>query len=114
MLRLTAKAGIAGGTVYLVSNQGVWKDSETTSKLYDSIKKETCPYVKEAASQLPFDLPQVPQVDNMMQMGVHYWNCGVRTTFTFLLNSPTHVKDWSKSAYESIESFINSPEVSEK
>lgn len=100
--------GIAAGTCYYLAEEGVWKKSEESVKLYDKIGTAIDPYVKEVSKELPFKIPDLPDRNRISYLAVQYWNCGVMTTFKFLSNLDDHVTNWTKSGYQMIS---DNPEV---
>lgn len=55
-LRFGIKSAILGSAVYYTIDKGVWKDSETTSELYEELEKGVSPYVGELKKQIPYDV----------------------------------------------------------
>lgn len=54
--RFTVKAGIVVGAVYYVNEQGLWRESTETTKLYEKLCAATSPYIKQAKSHLPIEV----------------------------------------------------------
>lgn len=56
IFRFAVKLGLAGGAVYYVADQGVWKDSTETTKLFEKINEGLKPYLQEAKAQIPIEV----------------------------------------------------------
>lgn len=55
--RFGIKSAILGSAVYYTVDKGVWKDSATTSELYEELEKGVSPYVGEFKKQIPYEVP---------------------------------------------------------
>lgn len=42
--------------MYYTINKGVWKDSATTTALYDELEQGVSPYVGELKKQIPYEV----------------------------------------------------------
>lgn len=51
--RFSIKCGIAGGTLYYLAEEGVWKNSVHTEKVFNKIIDAAAPYAKDASKHLP-------------------------------------------------------------
>lgn len=51
--RFGLKLGIAAGVTYYTVEQGVWKDSDTTEKIYNNMSELVSPYITQVTSQSP-------------------------------------------------------------
>ncbi|GLH07216.1 MICOS complex subunit MIC13 homolog QIL1 [Gryllus bimaculatus] len=110
-LRFGIKAGLCGAFVHYTIEEGVWGNSEDSAKLYADLYKNVAPYIKE----VPVEVPELPKVENITHASQHYWNQGVKITFTFLKDLPTHTIHWSKKGWEIMQKFAESPKaVSDK
>ncbi|XP_013200207.1 MICOS complex subunit MIC13 homolog QIL1 [Amyelois transitella] len=110
MLKFGIKSAVLGSAVYYTIDKGVWKDSSTTSALYEDLEKGVSPYVGELKKQIPYELPPLPSNDRLTYLFKYYWNCGVKSTFRFLVDLPTHTSNAATSVYEMISSSINTSE----
>lgn len=54
--RFTIKAGLAGGAVYYLADQGVWKESTESIKICDRMNIKMKPYVDDIKKQIPFEV----------------------------------------------------------
>ncbi|KRT83760.1 hypothetical protein AMK59_4415 [Oryctes borbonicus] len=114
MFKFAVKVGIAGGAVYYLADQGVWKDSKETTKLYEKINETLKPYMQEARAQIPIEIPELPSTNRVSYLTKQYWNQGVTATFRFLGDFPTYVSDWTSKGInaaksnEEIKKFIDS------
>ncbi|XP_032512758.2 MICOS complex subunit MIC13 homolog QIL1-like [Danaus plexippus] len=106
MLKFGVKSVILGSAVYYTIDKGVWKDSSTTSKLYEELEEGVSPYVGELKKQIPYELPPLPSNDRMTYLFKYYWNSGVKATFRFLIDLPTHATNAASKSYEFINSVI--------
>ncbi|CAH2229927.1 MICOS complex subunit MIC13 homolog QIL1-like [Pararge aegeria] len=117
MLKFTVKSAILGSAVYYTVDKGVWKDSTTTSELYEELEKGVSPYAGELRKQIPYELPPLPSNDRLTYLFKYYWNCGVKTTFRFLVDLPTHASNAAIKTYDfvssSVEPIQSSPEKSQ-
>lgn len=68
--RFGIKVGIAAGAVYYLNEQGVWKDSEETQKIYGKLNTIASPYVKQVTEQLPFEV----STKNLLEL---YLKCSI-------------------------------------
>lgn len=50
------KSAVLGSAVYYTIDKGVWKDSATTSALYEDLEKGVSPYVGELKKQIPYEV----------------------------------------------------------
>ncbi|XP_053604210.1 MICOS complex subunit MIC13 homolog QIL1 [Plodia interpunctella] len=110
MLKFGIKSAVLGSAVYYTIDKGVWKDSTTTKSLYEDLEKGVSPYVGELTKQIPYELPPLPSNDRLSYLFKYYWNCGVKSTFRFLVDLPTHATNAATSAYEMVSSSINASE----
>ncbi|XP_045766113.1 MICOS complex subunit MIC13 homolog QIL1 [Maniola jurtina] len=117
MIKFAVKSALLGSAVYYTVDKGVWKDSSTTSELYDELEKGVSPYVGELKKQIPYELPPLPSNDRLSYLFKYYWNSGVKATFRFLVDLPTHASDAAIKTYnfvsESLEPNQSSPETSQ-
>ncbi|CAH0763926.1 unnamed protein product [Diatraea saccharalis] len=111
MLKFGVKSAILGGAVYYTIDKGVWKDSSTTAAIYDDLEKGASPYVGELKKQIPYELPPLPSNDRVSYLFKYYWNSGVKATFRFLVNLPTHASDATDKALDFISSSLNAVET---
>lgn len=62
---------------------------------------------------LNFQLPPVPSNDRLTYLFKYYWNCGVKATFRFLVDLPTHASNAAIKTYDfvstSLEGEANKP-----
>ncbi|XP_066149831.1 MICOS complex subunit MIC13 homolog QIL1-like [Euwallacea fornicatus] len=89
IITFAIKAGLAGTAVYYVRNQGIWNTSEEAIEASKRVKTAVDPYLNDLLRQIPFELPNVPESENMCQLTKEYWNVGVKTTFRFLVQLPS-------------------------
>lgn len=54
--RFGIKSAVLGGAVYYTIDKGMWKDSATTSALYEELEKGISPYVGELKSKIPYEV----------------------------------------------------------
>lgn len=54
--RFGIKSALLGSAVYYTIDKGVWKDSATTSALYEELEKGVSPYVGELKKQIPYEV----------------------------------------------------------
>ncbi|KAG6457461.1 MICOS complex subunit MIC13 homolog QIL1 [Manduca sexta] len=110
MLKFGVKSAILGSAVYYTIDKGVWKDSATTTAIYEDLEKGMSPYVGELKKQIPYELPPLPSNDRISYLFKYYWNCGVKTTFKFLVDLPTHTSNAASKTYEFISSSLEAPQ----
>ncbi|KAK6644432.1 hypothetical protein RUM43_000699 [Polyplax serrata] len=96
LLRFGVKAGIMSSAVYLTIDKGVWKDSETTTALYEDIKNKVTPLVEPIAEQVPFTLPQLPKTGDVVSTAKTAWNKGVMASCLFLVELPELTWEYAK------------------
>ncbi|KAL4711713.1 hypothetical protein ACJJTC_003480 [Scirpophaga incertulas] len=118
MLKFGVKSTILGAAVYYSIDKGVWKDSSVTNAIYEDLEKGASPYVGELKKQIPYELPPLPSNDRVSYLFKYYWNCGVKATFRFLADLPTHTSNAASKAFNSItdsfQAFEASPPTTEK
>ncbi|CAG4991642.1 unnamed protein product [Parnassius apollo] len=110
MLKFGIKSAVLGSAVYYTVDKGVWKDSATTQVLYEELEKGMSPYVGELKQKIPVELPPLPSNDRISYLFKYYWNCGVKTTFEFLVELPTHTSNAATVVYNKISSALDSTE----
>lgn len=59
---------------------------------------------------ISLQLPPLPSNDRLSYLMKYYWNCGVKTTFNFLVNLPTHTSNAAVKTYEFISSSLDGAE----
>ncbi|XP_072384266.1 MICOS complex subunit MIC13 homolog QIL1 isoform X1 [Diabrotica undecimpunctata] len=101
--RFAIKAGIAATAVYYIKEQGVWKQSDESIKAYEKIKEVACPYVKELTSQIPYELPKLPESDVASSIVKESWNKGVLVTFKFLSDLPDSTRELTAKGIDAIK-----------
>ncbi|CAG4918314.1 unnamed protein product [Colias eurytheme] len=106
MLKFGIKSAILGSAVYYTVDKGVWKDSSTTAELYKELEEGVSPYVGEVKKQIPYELPPLPSNDRISYLFKYYWNCGVKTTFRFLVDLPTHTSNAAVKTYDYISTSL--------
>ncbi|XP_041971285.1 MICOS complex subunit MIC13 homolog QIL1 [Aricia agestis] len=114
MLKFGVKSAILGTAVYYTVEKGVWKDSSTSSELYNELEKGVSPYVGELKKQVPYELPPLPSNDKVSYLCKHYWNTGVKATFRFLINLPDHATNAVTKTYNSLSAALEPVEPSSK
>lgn len=57
-------------------------------------------------------MPPLPSNDRVSYLFKYYWNCGVKSTFRFLVDLPTHATDAAVKSYNYINSALDSFESS--
>ncbi|XP_057658506.1 MICOS complex subunit MIC13 homolog QIL1 isoform X1 [Diorhabda carinulata] len=108
------KAGVATAAVYYINEQGIWKPSNESVKVYPKIKEVATPYVEQVTAQIPYELPKLPESDVLSSVVKESWNAGVLVTFKFLSDLPYTTKEWTNKGIdmvkqnEEIKKFINS------
>ncbi|KAK9739083.1 MICOS complex subunit MIC13, QIL1 [Popillia japonica] len=103
MIRFAVKLGLAGGAVYYVADQGVWKDSTETTKLYEKINEGLKPYLQEAKAQIPIEIPELPKSSRISYLTKLYWNQGVLASFRFIGDLPSHAVDWTNKGIAAVK-----------
>ncbi|KAF7269186.1 hypothetical protein GWI33_017762 [Rhynchophorus ferrugineus] len=68
MIKFAIKAAIAGTAVYYVNEQGIWNKSEESIQSYKRLRTAVDPYIQEVTKQIPVELPEIPQTDNVPQL----------------------------------------------
>ncbi|XP_011551416.3 MICOS complex subunit MIC13 homolog QIL1 [Plutella xylostella] len=111
MLKFGIKSAILGSAVYYTIDRGVWKDSDKTAAIYEELEKGASPYVGELKKQIPYELPPLPSNDRISYLFQYYWNCGVKSTFRFLVDLPTHTSNAVTKTYDLISSSLASVET---
>lgn len=56
LYRFGVKVGIAAGAVYYLSEQGVWKSSDESIKIYGKLNTILSPYVKQVTEKVPIEV----------------------------------------------------------
>ncbi|XP_049869825.1 MICOS complex subunit MIC13 homolog QIL1-like isoform X2 [Pectinophora gossypiella] len=110
MLKFAVKSAILGSAVYYTIDKGVWKDSSTTAALYEELEEGVSPYVGELKKQIPYQLPPLPTNDRVSYLFKYYWNCGVKATFKFLIELPTHASTAASKTYSMVSSALEAVE----
>ncbi|KAJ8985775.1 hypothetical protein NQ317_014428 [Molorchus minor] len=114
MIKFAFKVGLATATVYYVRDQGVWRNSTESVQTYERLKETVRPYVQEVTSQIPIELPELPQSESLSSLVKQSWNAGVMATFKFLSELPDTANTWTKRGIdkalenEEFRNFINS------
>ncbi|RZC33670.1 hypothetical protein BDFB_005956 [Asbolus verrucosus] len=108
MFRFSVKVGLAGGAVYYLNKEGVWKESNESLKAYDKLNTALEPYVAEVKKQIPFETPPIPSGDRASHVIKQYWNKGVVATFQFVGRLPHQLNTWTKTG---INSILENPDV---
>lgn len=54
--RFGIKSAVLGSAVYYTVEKGVWKDSATTTALYEELEQGMSPYVGELKKQIPYEV----------------------------------------------------------
>ncbi|CAH0407243.1 unnamed protein product [Chilo suppressalis] len=111
MIKFGVKSAVLGAAVYYTIDKGVWRDSSVTSAIYDDLEQGASPYVGELKKQIPYELPPLPSNDRVSYLFKYYWNSGVKATFRFLVDLPTHASNTADSALSLISSAINTGET---
>ncbi|CAH0729308.1 unnamed protein product, partial [Brenthis ino] len=112
MLKFGIKSAILGSAVYYTVDKGVWKDSATTSELYEELENGVSPYVGEFKKQIPYELPPLPSNDRLTYLCKYYWNSGVKATFRFLVDLPSHATNAATKTYDFISTSLETAEPS--
>ncbi|KAI5637414.1 protein QIL1 domain-containing protein [Phthorimaea operculella] len=112
MFKFGVKSAILGGAVYYTIEKGVWKDSATTTALYEELERGMSPYVGELKEQIPYSLPALPKNDRISYLFKYYWNTGVKATFRFLVDLPDHASDAASKTYNFISTSLEATEPS--
>ncbi|KOB76903.1 Protein QIL1 [Operophtera brumata] len=107
MLKFGVKLAVLGSAVYYTIDKGIWKDSATTSAFYEELESGVSPYVGELKKQIPYELPPLPSNDRLSYLMKYYWNCGVKTTFNFLVDLPTHTSNAAVKIYDTVSSSLD-------
>ncbi|XP_076259576.1 MICOS complex subunit MIC13 homolog QIL1-like isoform X2 [Rhynchophorus ferrugineus] len=119
MIKFAIKAAIAGTAVYYVNEQGIWNKSEESIQSYKRLRTAVDPYIQEVTKQIPVELPEIPQTDNVPQLGKECWNRGVKASFAFLVKLPNYTVEYSNKAVDAllandeIKKFVDSFSSSE-
>ncbi|CAH1119299.1 unnamed protein product [Phaedon cochleariae] len=97
----TVKVGIAAAAVYYIKEQGVWRSSNVSVQNIEKFKETINPYVQDVKAQIPIELPDIPEQNELSSFVKQNWNRGVLATFKFLSELPETVKEWTANGYES-------------
>ncbi|KAJ8920416.1 hypothetical protein NQ315_005282 [Exocentrus adspersus] len=114
MIKFAVKLGLAGAAVYFTKEEGVWKNSDESVKTYNKMKQSVRPYIQEIKTQLPVELPELPERNKISSFAKQSWNAGVLTTFKFISELPQTVRSWSDKGIqkamqnEDVRNFVNS------
>jgi len=77
-----ARVGLLAGAVKISVDQGVWSTgTDKTSALFEQVKSKVLP----GTIVYPEKLPKPQEVKESLEAN---WNCGVKTTFTAIEESP--------------------------
>ncbi|KAF5274437.1 hypothetical protein FQR65_LT04353 [Abscondita terminalis] len=102
MLKFTVKAGIVLGAVYYSAQEGVWKHSAESTKVYDKIYDVVSPYYNEGKKQLPFEISDFPKSLEVRYFLKQSWNKGVTASCVFLSNLPDNVCALTKQGVDKV------------
>jgi len=102
MIKFGLKVGIAAGACYYLAEEGVWKESTETSKLYSRLGNAISPMIKEVTAQVPIQIPELPNSKCISYMTKQYWNAGVTNTFSFIGDLPEHISGWTESGMKAL------------
>ncbi|KAL1452692.1 hypothetical protein WDU94_006896 [Cyamophila willieti] len=107
IIRFGTKVGLVGATVYYTNEYGVWNDADSSAKVVKELRslyhQYVNPYVEEAKSNVPLEVPDIPSISQISHSIFSSWNSGVLYTSQFLINLPSHVSQWTTDA----SNFIN-------
>jgi len=139
LLKVTTKAGLAGGTVYLYYEAGLWKGTDETIENYGKLKQEVkktldgnqdvkkwgeymkssvCSNIKPYSQAvtdfrkewLNFDLSRVSSPINGMIKPA--WNKGVTWTVETVAELPENIPKWGVTGWQKLQELA-SPQSTE-
>ncbi|XP_063982001.1 uncharacterized protein LOC135165025 [Diachasmimorpha longicaudata] len=94
IIRLAVKSSLAGGFIYYTAQEGLWSSAEDTIKFYEKIYNKITPYVKEyVSSEITTGIATVPSATTMIGCSRGVWNKGVKISFEFLSELPSHMSN---------------------
>lgn len=64
--RFGIKVGIAGGAIYYLKEQGVFRSSDEAHQVYGKINSALQPYVQEVKKQLPVEVNNTVSVPSVV------------------------------------------------
>ncbi|XP_015123669.1 MICOS complex subunit MIC13 homolog QIL1 isoform X2 [Diachasma alloeum] len=74
--------------------EGLWSSAEDSIEFYQRIYNKITPYVKEYVSpEITTGIATVPSATVMIGCTRGVWNKGVKTSFKFLSELPTHMSN---------------------
>ncbi|XP_026546064.1 MICOS complex subunit MIC13 [Notechis scutatus] len=100
LVKLTAKAGLAGGALYLVYSQGLLGSSDKGAHALHKAKAAVTPAVEEWTKYFGWQLPAVPKTEFSL---CDAWNSGVRTVISALSIAPTKGCEYTQQGWKYIK-----------
>ncbi|KAJ8962014.1 hypothetical protein NQ314_005796 [Rhamnusium bicolor] len=108
MFKFAVKVGLATTAVYYINEQGVWRNSNESVRTYEKFKDTIKPYIQDVKSQIPIELPTLPETDKWSSLVKQSWNSGVLTTFKFISELPRILNNWSAKG---IDAALQNPNI---
>ncbi|CAH1106116.1 unnamed protein product [Psylliodes chrysocephalus] len=102
MIKFAVKIGLASAAFYYVKEEGIWKSSCESEKIYQKLKETAVPYVEKATSQLPIELPKLPERNVVSSIVKESWNKGVLITFKFIADLPNNTYKWTSKGVDTV------------
>lgn len=79
IFRFGIKSVVLGSAVYYTIDKGVWKDSATTTALYEELEKGVSPYVGELKKQIPYEVTFY--INSLHTISYDLWNIIISILF---------------------------------
>lgn len=77
--RFGVKSAVLGSAVYYTVDKGVWKDSATTSAIYEDLESGVSPYVGELKKQIPYEVCWL----RLFKLLLYYFHVGNLIGFSY-------------------------------
>uniref|UniRef100_H9GNR4 MICOS complex subunit MIC13 n=1 Tax=Anolis carolinensis TaxID=28377 RepID=H9GNR4_ANOCA len=97
------KGGLAGGSVYVVYNQGLLGGGEEGAQALHKAKEALPPAVEEWAKYFGWQVPAIPKTDFSL---CNAWNSGVRTVIGGLSVAPTRASEYTQYGWKYMKDLV--------
>uniref|UniRef100_A0A6B2FB02 MICOS complex subunit MIC13 n=1 Tax=Bothriechis nubestris TaxID=1766655 RepID=A0A6B2FB02_9SAUR len=103
LLKWMAKAGLAGGALFVVYSQGLLGGSDKGAQALHKAKAAVPPAVEEWTKYFGWQLPEVPKTEFSL---CNAWNSGVRTVISALSIAPTKSCEYTHQGWKYIKEHV--------
>uniref|UniRef100_UPI00398F7892 MICOS complex subunit MIC13 n=1 Tax=Pristiophorus japonicus TaxID=55135 RepID=UPI00398F7892 len=100
VVKFFTKAGIVGGSVYIVYDQGLLGDGAQSCEVLNRVSTIVPVAMDQWSKYLGVELPDVPKLGVPL---TGYWNAGVETTASALSAAPTKCNEYTRKGWQYIK-----------